>query len=84
MDIKGFLLPNDTATDVRASDKTRLLQELNRRAARRPQLADGEHFCRDSQRRGVGIDRQGGGVAIPHALHRYDVALSRHLNALTG
>jgi hypothetical protein len=28
MDIKEFLLPNDTATDVRASDKTRLLQEL--------------------------------------------------------
>jgi hypothetical protein len=26
MDIKGFLLPNDTATDVRASDKTRLLE----------------------------------------------------------
>jgi hypothetical protein len=25
MDIKEFLLPNDTATDVRASDKTRLL-----------------------------------------------------------
>jgi hypothetical protein len=26
MDIKEFLLPNDTATDVRASDKTRLLE----------------------------------------------------------
>jgi hypothetical protein len=29
MDIKEFLLPNDTAIDVRASDKTRLLRPIS-------------------------------------------------------
>ena len=33
MDIKEFLALSDTLIDVRASDKTRLLQELTRRAA---------------------------------------------------
>jgi hypothetical protein len=33
MNIKDFLSPTDTHVDVRASDKSRLLQELARRAA---------------------------------------------------
>ena len=33
MNIKDFLSPADTHVDMRASDKTRLLQELSRQAA---------------------------------------------------
>jgi hypothetical protein len=33
MGISAFLSPSDTLIDMRASDKTRLLQELSRRAA---------------------------------------------------
>ena len=33
MGISAFLSPSDTLIDLRASDKTRLLQELSRRAA---------------------------------------------------
>jgi hypothetical protein len=39
MDIKEFLSPCDTLIDVRASDKTRLLRELARRAAATLDLA---------------------------------------------
>ena len=39
MDIKEFLSPNDKLIDVRASDETRFLRELARRAAASLNLA---------------------------------------------
>jgi PTS system nitrogen regulatory IIA component len=67
MDIKEFLAPSDTLIDVRASDKTRLLQELTRRAAATLDLP-AERICTEIlKREELGSTGTGGGVALPHA-----------------
>ena len=67
MDIKEFLSPNDVLIDVRASDKTRLLQELARRAATSLGLAPEPISAEILKREELGSTGTGGGVAIPHA-----------------
>jgi nitrogen PTS system EIIA component len=67
MDIKSFLAPGDAVVDVRASDKTRLLTELCKRAAASLQL-DADTVSGDIlKREDLGSTGVGGGVAIPHA-----------------
>jgi PTS system nitrogen regulatory IIA component len=68
MDIKNFLAPGDAVVDVRASDKTRLLTELCKRAAASLQL-DADTVSGDIlKREDLGSTGVGGGVAIPHAV----------------
>ena len=67
MDIKEFLSPSDTLIDVRASDKTRLLRELARRAAATLDLAPERIAAEILKREELGSTGTGGGVAIPHA-----------------
>jgi len=67
MNIKEFLSPNDTLVEVRASDKTRLLQELGRRAAVTLHLAVERISAEILKREELGSTGTGGGVAIPHA-----------------
>jgi Phosphoenolpyruvate-dependent sugar phosphotransferase system, EIIA 2 len=67
MDIQEFLSPGDTLVDVRASDKTRLLQELAHRAAATLNLAVGGISTEILKREELGSTGTGGGVAIPHA-----------------
>jgi nitrogen PTS system EIIA component len=67
MDIKAFLSQNDAFLDVRASDKTRLLNELCARAGkalnRNPEPIATEILRREE----LGSTGLGGGIAIPHA-----------------
>jgi nitrogen PTS system EIIA component len=67
MDIKEFLSPSDTLVDVRAADKTHLLQELARRAAATLNLAAELISAEILKREELGSTGTGGGVAIPHA-----------------
>jgi nitrogen PTS system EIIA component len=67
MNIKEFLSPSDTLIDLRASDKTRLLQELARRAAAALGLAPERISAEILKREELGSTGTGGGVAIPHA-----------------
>ena len=67
MNIKEFLSPSDTLVDVRAFDKTRLLQELGRRAAATLNLAAERISAEILKREELGSTGTGGGVAIPHA-----------------
>jgi PTS system nitrogen regulatory IIA component len=67
MDIKEFLSPTDTLVDVRAPDKTRLLQDLARRAAATLSLAAERISAEILKREELGSTGTGGGVAIPHA-----------------
>ena len=67
MDIKEFLAPSDTLIDVRASDKTRLLQELTRRAATILDLPAERISTGILKREELGSTGTGGGVALPHA-----------------
>src|SRR5262249_13301327 len=66
MDIKDFLSPADTHVDMRASDKTRLLQELSRRAAASLDLPPEQVSAEILKRETLGSTGTGGGVAIPH------------------
>ena len=67
MEIREFLLPNDTLVKVRGTDKTRLLQELATRAAAALNL-DANLICTALlKREDLGSTGTGGGVAIPHA-----------------
>jgi PTS system nitrogen regulatory IIA component len=81
MNIKEFLSPDDTLADVRASDKTRLLQELAHRAATSLNLAAEQISGEILKREALGSTGTGGGVAIPHAriqgLHRSFGILAR-------
>ena len=67
MDIKAFLSQNDAFLDVRASDKTGLLNELCARAGkalnRNPEPIATEILRREE----LGSTGLGGGIAIPHA-----------------
>jgi PTS system nitrogen regulatory IIA component len=67
MDIKEFLSSSDILVDVRASDKTQLLQELARRAAASLNLAAEQISAEILKREELGSTGTGGGVAIPHA-----------------
>jgi len=67
MDIKKFLSPADAHVDLRASHKTRLLQELARRAAKALDLAPEQISAEILKREELGSTGTGGGVAIPHA-----------------
>ena len=67
MDVKEFLSSSDILVDVRASDKTQLLQELARRAAASLNLAAEQISAEILKREELGSTGTGGGVAIPHA-----------------
>ena len=67
MEIKEFLTPSDVLVGVRMSDKTRLLQDLCRRAASILKI-DADKITADIlKREELGSTAMGGGVAIPHA-----------------
>jgi PTS system nitrogen regulatory IIA component len=67
MDIRDFLVADDVLIGLRASDKTRLLQELSARAAASLRL-DPDQLCEALfAREALGSTGVGGGVAIPHA-----------------
>jgi len=67
MEIQDFLSRTDTIVNVRASDKSGLLQELSRQAAARlnlrADLISGDILKRED----LGSTGMGNGVAIPHA-----------------
>jgi PTS system nitrogen regulatory IIA component len=65
--LSASFLPSDTLIDVRASDKTRLLQALAGRAAATLDLAPERISAEILKREGLGSTGTGGGVAIPHA-----------------
>jgi PTS system nitrogen regulatory IIA component len=67
MEIKDVLSPADVMVDVRAADKTRLLQELARRAADTLNLSADVVSTAILKREELGSTGMGGGVAIPHA-----------------
>jgi PTS system nitrogen regulatory IIA component len=67
MDIKDFLSPRDALVDVRAGDKTRLLQDLAERAAVALDLPADRIANELRKREDLGSTGTGGGVAIPHA-----------------
>lgn len=67
MHIKEFLSPADTNVEVRAPDKTRLLQELSRQAAASVDLPPEQISAEILKREALGSTGTGGGVAIPHA-----------------
>ena len=67
MDIKDFLSPADVMVDVRAADKTRLLQDLARRAADALNLSADVVSATILKREALGSTGMGDGVAIPHA-----------------
>jgi PTS system nitrogen regulatory IIA component len=67
MDIKEFLAPSDVFVGIRTSDKTRLLEDLCRRAASTLKV-DADKITADIlKREELGSTGMGGGVAIPHA-----------------
>jgi nitrogen PTS system EIIA component len=67
MDITNFLSPTDALSELRAPDKTRLLQELSRHAASALGL-DADRVSADLlKREDLGSTGMGNGVAIPHA-----------------
>ena len=67
MEITEFLTPSDVLVGVRALDKTRLLQDLCRRAASILKI-DADKITADIvKREELGSTGMGGGVAIPHA-----------------
>jgi PTS system nitrogen regulatory IIA component len=67
MGIKDFLAPSQVLVDVRASNTTRLLQELARRAAAGVVLDANAVAGALLKREELGSTGTGGGVAIPHA-----------------
>src|ERR1035437_6392090 len=67
MDIKEFLAPSDVFIGIRGSNKTRLLEDLCRRAASTLKV-DADKITADIlKREELGSTGMGGGVAIPHA-----------------
>ena len=67
MDLKSFLSPEDVLIDVRASDKSRLLQKLADRAANTLKLPADRIFRELSTREELGSTGTGSGIAVPHA-----------------
>src|ERR1039458_6552091 len=67
MDIKDLLAPSDVFVGIRASNKTKLLEDLCRHAASALKV-DAEKITADIlKREELGSTGMGGGVAIPHA-----------------
>ena len=67
MDINDLLAPSDVLVGIRTSDKTRLLEDLCRRAASILKI-DADKITADIlKREELGSTGMGGGVAIPHA-----------------
>jgi PTS system nitrogen regulatory IIA component len=67
MKISDFLSPADVALDVRAGDKSRLLQQLSAQAASELGLNVAEVSSAIMKREGLGSTGVGNGVALPHA-----------------
>ena len=68
MNIEAMLSLNDVMTDVIASDKARLLQELSARAALGTGLDPVSISAAILKREELGSTGLGAGVAIPHAI----------------
>src|SRR5664280_2951805 len=67
MDVKEFLAPSDVFVDIRTSDKTRLLEDLCRRAASILKIDADKITAGILKREELGSTGMGGSVAIPHA-----------------
>ena len=67
MKIRDVLSPTDIIVDVRASDKTRLLEQLSTQAAAKSGLAADEVAREIAKREELGSTGVGNGVALPHA-----------------
>src|SRR5262245_46772200 len=67
MKISDFLSPADVALDVRAGDKSRLMQQLSTQAATQLGLNAEEVSSAIMRREELGSTGVGNGVALPHA-----------------
>lgn len=67
MNIKDFLSPGNVITDLRASDKTGVLQELARRAGAVLNVPSDAISAELLKRERLGSTGVGDGIAIPHA-----------------
>ena len=67
MEIRDFLSPSDIMIDVRASDKTHLLQQLSAQAANALDLDSDEVSEQITKREELGSTGVGNGVGLPHA-----------------
>jgi nitrogen PTS system EIIA component len=67
MNISDFLSASDTAIDVAAADKKKLLTELARNVAAKLNRRDEPILAALTKREELGSTGVGGGVAIPHA-----------------
>ena len=67
MEISDFLAPSDVFVGIRSSDKTRLLEDLCRRAASILKVDADKIMADILKREELGSTGLGGGVAIPHA-----------------
>ena len=67
MKIPDFLSPANVVLDVRASDKSRLLQQLSTQAASELGLDPDEVSNQIAKREELGSTGVGNGVALPHA-----------------
>jgi PTS system nitrogen regulatory IIA component len=67
MKIRDFLSPANVVLDVRANEKTRLLQQLSTRAASELGLDPDEISSQIAKREELGSTGVGNGVALPHA-----------------
>ena len=67
MKIKDFLTPSDVVIDVRARDKSSLLNDLSGRAASVLNLSADAVAAEIVRRDELGCTGIGGGVAMPHA-----------------
>ncbi len=67
MEISDFLAPSDVFVGIRTSDKTRLLEDLCRRAASILKIDADKITAGILKREELGSTGMGGGVAIPHA-----------------
>ena len=66
MEISDFLAPSDVFVGIRSSDKTRLLEDLCRRAASTLKVDADKILTNILKREELGSTGLGGGVAIPH------------------
>ena len=67
MEISDFLAPSEVFVGLRSSDKTRLLEDLCRRAASILKVDADKILANILKREELGSTGLGGGVAIPHA-----------------
>src|ERR1022692_3397977 len=67
MEISDFLAPSDVFVGIHSSDKTRLLEDLCRRAASILKIDAYKITADILKREELGSTGMGGGVAIPHA-----------------